>query len=112
MSVQKVRTTALLVLPDVVNEGGYLCLQQEDGDVWARTPGATEADRRRASLLAASPALLAVAKQCASECAECDQKGVYGYMNVNRGGRLVREEKRCDSCAFIWDAINHAEGRS
>lgn len=55
-------------------------------------------------LIEAAPDLLAVAKQCASECADCN----YGDGATGLGS----EGEPCEECADIRAAIAKAEGRT
>jgi hypothetical protein len=69
-----------------------------------------------AALTAAAPDLLALARQCASECADCGGKGQIvtrsGGSGWGNGGPDVCEEiEDCDACAHIWAVINKARGR-
>jgi hypothetical protein len=57
-----------------------------------------------ARLIAAAPDLLALAKQYASECAECCGTGISWDWNA-------REQKTCSDCADIYAVIAKAEGR-
>jgi len=56
-----------------------------------------------AHLIAAAPDLLALARKCASECAECAGTGIII-------GTLPSEP--CPDCTDIWAVIRRAEGRS
>lgn len=60
-------------------------------------PGLIEANAR---LIAESPALLALARQYASECGEC------------AGARVCPDDSPCTECADIWLVIDRAEGRT
>jgi hypothetical protein len=60
-----------------------------------------------ARLIAAAPALLALAKQYASECAECGGTAV-----LHSGEGVYHRQSDCDACADIWRVIDQAEGRS
>lgn len=57
-----------------------------------------------AHLTAAAPDLLALARQYASECADC---GGSAEIQVSE-----HEAEPCESCAEIWAVINKAEGRA
>lgn len=62
-----------------------------------------------ARLIAAAPDLLAIAKQCASECAGCSGAGTWARV-TNVAGPAIREP--CEDCADIRKVIDKAEGRS
>lgn len=69
-----------------------------------------------AQLIAAAPDLLAVAKQYASECGECNGTGqvVVGVEQMAHGELGVETlpiTAPCEDCAFIRDAIAKAEVR-
>lgn len=72
-------------------------------EVFSGGPGIQEADAN-AALIAASPALLALAHQYASECGDC------------AGARIVPDglggDEPCEQCADIWVVIDKAEGRT
>jgi hypothetical protein len=61
-----------------------------------------------ACLIAAAPDLLALAKQYAGECAECEGTGTARY--DCGGDALIPTD--CNACADIRAAIDKAEGRS
>lgn len=80
----------------------------DDGGIRGRTP---EEERANARLIAAAPDLLDIAKQCASECAEC---GGHGF-TYKAGEQFTQEAStrtriECDACADIRDAIKKATG--
>lgn len=57
-----------------------------------------------ARLIAASPDLLALVHQYASECGDCSGTRI---TPDGKGG-----DEPCTECAFIWTVIEKAEGRS
>lgn len=64
-----------------------------------------------ARLIAAAPDLLALARRCAHECAECN--GSAEIVCNDRGGDPADDySKPCPECADIWAVINKAEGRT
>ena len=62
-----------------------------------------------AALIETAPALLALARQCAAECAECNGVGL--IRRVDFEGTPI-EDVPCPDCADIRTIINKAEGRS
>lgn len=62
----------------------------------------------RAQLIVTAPELLKLAKQYASECAECDGKGEVELSS--RSGAQTKTEP-CEACADICAVIARAEGR-
>lgn len=56
--------------------------------------------------------LLALAKQYASECAECNGTGRVQVATDCIGGEVVPVTQGCDECADIRAAIAKAEGRA
>lgn len=74
-------------------------------------------NKDRARLVAAAPALLAVAKQYASECSDCGGTGRIvtrsGGSGWGDGGPDVHEEvEHCSECEDIRAVIAKAEARS
>lgn len=67
--------------------------------------GSNDAERY-ARCFAAAPDLLALAKQCAEECAEC---GGTGWREVPIDDDTL-EDQPCDDCAHIRKVIAKAEG--
>lgn len=63
-----------------------------------------------ATLMAAAPDLLALARKLASECAECGGSAE----KVRSTGPAPEDEyaEPCAECADIWAVINKAEGKS
>ncbi len=67
-----------------------------------------ETDRANATLIAAAPDLLALAKQLANECSECNGTGAIP-VTVNAGDL---ECEPCPDCFDIRTVIAKAEGKS
>lgn len=72
----------------------------------------TEIELANARLIAAAPDLLALAKQVATECAECDGRGVHEIGTDCIGGEVIPVTEPCPDCADIRAVIDKAEGRS
>lgn len=82
-------------------------VQRDDHPV--KGGGITETEAKANALLfAMSPALFALARRYASECAEC---GGVGKSRISHHDR-PDEIEVCDACSFIWAVIDLAEGRS
>lgn len=69
-------------------------------------------DLANAHLIAAAPDLLSLAKQHASECADCDGTGRYHYTFALPSMAMAQQGEPCEACADIRAVIAKAEGRS
>lgn len=69
----------------------------------------TDEEIANALLIAAAPDLLELAKRYASECGEC--AGTRIVAELDDVGQWAADVP-CDDCAFIWETIDRAEGRT
>ena len=64
-----------------------------------------------ARLIAAAPDLLELARQYASECAECGGDGtIEAGENIDKAAGMIPERQPCPDCAGIRAVIAKAEG--
>lgn len=78
------------------------------GDCIGYARGPIETMQQDARLMAAAPELLALAKQYASECGECNGGG--SWVELDRNGAPIPETARpCEACADICAVIAKAE---
>lgn len=67
-----------------------------------------EQDAANVRLIAAAPDLLALARQVASECAECDGRGTINCYESDPG--VIDITEPCDACADVRAVIAKAVG--
>jgi hypothetical protein len=89
-------------LPHIMSEAGLYVMDAKPRGV---SGGGTVRQMADATLIAAAPDLLTLARQYASECGGCG-----GVRYVEADG--VMTERQCDECADIWAVIDKAEGRA
>lgn len=67
-------------------------------------------EKANATLIAAAPKLLALAEQCASECASCNGTGLVSFKTFPGGIEVDNDDQPCQDCADIREVIAKATG--